>query len=206
MGTVGTTGSEVASLTAVVQSLSEKVDILMGQRNTPEVMQEAESGPLPAQSTSRGEINLATLQDDAALKYAVNKRFNELVSQNLVDQEDSDDEEEEPPLKLFKGRNKSGKMKTALDSVVRKVDWPHYHVFRAGSAKSVKYDDLSLSEFVFGYCCQVLELLGKEGASSKISRRLEHLRDLMEDTSDFSFDQAKAYHAIVLNRFEQARV
>ncbi len=160
------------------------------------------SGPSNVAPQSHTAHTLASLRADATLRAAIDRRFTDLLGVE-VDMDGEAEDDEEPPLKLLRGNKcKSGQVKTALDTVVKKIDWPHFHVFRAGSSKSVKYTDLTLAEFVYGYCSQMSECKDP----NQLMLMIKHLQELMEDTSDFSWDRAKAFHAIVLNKFEQNKL
>ena len=98
-----------------------------------------------------------------------------------------------------KGRRlKSGREKTASDFIKVEMEWPHYH-----DRKPAHYDDLAAVEFVHGYLTSVLE--GNHNARTK-DHMLRHLKDLMLDESEFSFEAARNCHGIVLQHLEQARL
>ena len=146
--------------------------------------------------TPQGGATLRTLQQTASLQNETLNRFAELF-------EDSDDEDQTDRKRssLLRGK-KSGRVRTADDRVLKEIAWPHFYVYKAGSAESVKYNELSVADFVFGYCSQLLE----EGNTKEWRKKIEHLKTLMQDTSDYSWDSARNFHGVLLSMFERKRL
>ena len=89
----------------------------------------------------------------------------------------------------LKGK-KSGFVRTHEDNVKVDIDWPHLHVRRVDLDKGLKYSNLAMGEFVFGY----LEML--EITSSEFDKplMLNILSQIMEDAMDFHWQGCrKAY-------------
>ena len=84
-------------------------------------------------------------------------------------------------------------------SVKREVSWPHEPVL-GGVRQRVSYDQLSLTQWVQGFCKNVLE----QKSSVRRDIMVSYLGDLMEDATDFSWQGAKAAHAVLLCEMEQS--
>ena len=80
--------------------------------------------------------------------------------------------------------------------------WPHEHVLRGSSWQQLAYDQISLTQFIQGFVKNVLD------EESNVNREcmLQYLGDLMEDATDFSWQNAKASHAVLLCEMERGRV
>ena len=145
-------------------------------------------------------MSLTSLQQNTVLQAQVLKRVNQLIG---LDSDEEDQDKEDPlPKQRYLGK-RSGRVKTADDRVLKQVDWPHYYIYRAGSASSTKYHDLTAPEFTYGYISQILE--GKfDERDCKL--KLRHLRDLMQDATDFSWENARNFHGIVLSQMERKRL
>ena len=87
---------------------------------------------------------------------------------------------------------KSGSQMTAIDKVVKTVDWPHMHVRRmvAGKRKGVNYADVRVEEFVFGF----LAMLKVQENKMDLLCMLQILQDLMQDTMEFSWANALTFY------------
>ena len=78
-------------------------------------------------------------------------------------------------------------------SVKNKVSWPHEPILGGTNRQRVSYDQLSLMQWVQGFCKNILEEKSNECKQFMIS----YMSDLMEDATDFSWQGAKAAHAVM---------
>ena len=62
----------------------------------------------------------------------------------------------------------------------------------------VTYDQLSLSQGVQGFCRNILD----EKDNGRRKRMISYMSDLMEEATDFSWQNAKAAHAVLCCEFE----
>ena len=102
------------------------------------------------------------------------------------------------------GKNKKLKYKSqrggSVDVEVKhKVHWPHEAVLGGVSRQRVMYDQLSLTQWVQGFCRNILE----ERSGSRKDTMISYLADLMEDATDFLWQGAKASHAVLLCEVER---
>ena len=66
----------------------------------------------------------------------------------------------------------------------------------------ITYDQLSLTQWVQGFCQNILE----QKSGSRQKSMVAYLSDLMEDATDFSWQGAKAAHAVLLCEMERGSV
>ena len=99
------------------------------------------------------------------------------------------------------GNFKSQRSNNSNITVKKQVDWPQNYVLGGPNKKRVSFDDLSCPQFVAGFIRSV-QLKTDETEKENM---LEYLASLMEDASDFSFDSAKACHAVLLTSMEADR-
>ena len=66
----------------------------------------------------------------------------------------------------------------------------------------ITYDQLSLTQWVQGFCKNILE----QKSSSRQKSMVAYLSDLMEDATDFSWQGTKAAHAVLLCEMERGSV
>ena len=82
--------------------------------------------------------------------------------------------------------------------VPNRVKWPHEFVLSGSSKERVSYDQLSITQWVAGFC-----RIMKEEKNSKFKEHmLDYMISLFDDANDFSWDAAKASHVVLLCRME----
>ena len=90
-----------------------------------------------------------------------------------------------------------------VDVVVQqKVSWPHEHILGDQNRKRLTYDQITMPQFVQGFVKNILD----EQNPQYREHMLQHLGDIMKDTSDFSWQSAKASHADLLCEMERGKV
>ena len=83
-----------------------------------------------------------------------------------------------------------------------KVKWPHEYILSGSSKERISYDHLSTVQWVAGFC----RIMKEETNSSVKDCMLDYLVALLDDAQDFSWEAAKASHAVLLCRMEQGEV
>ena len=68
-------------------------------------------------------------------------------------------------------------------SVKNKVLWPHEAILGGVNRQRVTYDQLSLTQWVQGFCKNILD----EKSSQRRDTMVSYLGDLMEDATDFTW-------------------
>ena len=102
------------------------------------------------------------------------------------------------------GNDSSVKLKskrggTVEVNVKNKVSWPHEAILGGVSRQRVTYDQLSLTQFIQGFCKNIME----ESCNDRRYTMVSYLSDLMEDATDFTWQSAKAAHTVLLCEMER---
>ena len=105
------------------------------------------------------------------------------------------------------GMENSSKLKSkrggAVDVVVQqKVAWPHEHILGGHNWQRLTYDQISMPQFVQGF---VKNMLDEQNLEYR-EHMLHYLGDIMEDAADFSWQSAKASHAVLLCEMERGKL
>ena len=83
-----------------------------------------------------------------------------------------------------------------------RIKWPQEYVLAGSKKERVQYDQLSMPQWVAGFC----HIMKEETNLGNKNSMLEYLISLFEDVQDFSWDAASASHAVLLCRMEQGDV
>ena len=83
-----------------------------------------------------------------------------------------------------------------------KLNWPHEYIWGGSNKQCISYDQLNLSVFVHGFVKRVLD----EDILKYKEKMLSCLCDLMKDSNDFTWINAKASHAVLLCEMEQGGI
>ena len=78
------------------------------------------------------------------------------------------------------------------------VDWPQNFILTGNRKSRPTYGDLIVTQLVSGF----VRCIQKEKSGETRASMLDYLGNLMEDASDFSWESAKASHAVVLTNME----
>ena len=101
-----------------------------------------------------------------------------------------------------RGRVKSQRGGPGEISVKKAVDWPQNFILTGTNKTRPTYDDLSITQWVAGF----IRCIQEEKLECNRASMLDYLGNLMEDASDFSWEAAKASHAILLTNMEGDRI
>ena len=77
--------------------------------------------------------------------------------------------------------------------------WPHESILGGVNRQRVMYDQLTLTQWVQGFLKNILE----ESCNERKDIMVSYLSDLMVDATDFSWQGAKAAHAVLLCELER---
>ena len=83
--------------------------------------------------------------------------------------------------------------------VTNKVAWPHEAILGGATRARLSYDQLSMSQWVQGFCKNMLD----EPDQKIRENMIQYMGELFEDVTDFSWQGAKAAHAVLLCEFER---
>ena len=82
------------------------------------------------------------------------------------------------------------------------MKWPHEYVLSGSHKEHVSYDQLSIIQWVTGFC----RIMRDEQDKTIQNSMLDYLIALFDDANDFSWDAAKASYAFLLCRMEQGEI
>ena len=146
------------------------------------------SAGIDTETTAESVVpSLGYLRNNVSVQAEVDKRLAELAQMNET---------------ATKGRLKSQRGGPGDITVKRIVDWPQNFILTGSRKTRLSYDDLTMAQWVSGFVRGVQE----EKSVAAKSSMLDYLGNLMEDASDFSWESAKAAHAIVLTNMEADRL
>ena len=145
------------------------------------------SAGIDTETTAESVVpSLGFLRNNVSVQAEVNKRLAQLAQMNET---------------ATKGRLKSRGGPGDI-TVKRIVDWPQNFILTGSRKTRPSYDDLTMAQWVSGFVRSVQE---EKSVAAKASM-LDYLGNLMVDASDFSWESAKAAHAIVLTNMEADRL
>ena len=139
----------------------------------------------PSQVSAPTLPNLSVLRQDAYIQAQVEQRLKNLV----------EDSKSGTKIKSLRG----GSVEVV---VPHRVKWPQEYVLAGSKKERVQYDQLSMSQWVAGFC----RIMRDETDAQNKDSMLDYLISLLEDAQDFSWDAARASHAVLLCRMEQGDV
>ena len=128
---------------------------------------------------------MPTLRNDSSVQLLVEQRLKQLA------------EAEKTGTKLKSLRGGSVEV-----LVSNRVKWPHEYVLSGSSKERTTYDQLSVIQWVAGFC----RIMREEKNSNVKDHMLDYIISLFDDANDFSWDAAKASHAVLLCRMEQGEI
>ena len=82
------------------------------------------------------------------------------------------------------------------------MKWPHEYVLSGSSKERTIYDQLSVVQWVAGFC----RIMREEKNNNVKDIMLDYIISLFDDANDFSWDAAKVSHAVLLCRMEQGEI
>ena len=145
---------------------------------------------------------------DSSVTVSPRAQVNKIPDLNVLRQDMSVQALVDQRLKQLANAEKTGtKIKSLRGGSVEvlvpnRVKWPHEYVISGLSKERVSYDHLSTTQWVAGFC-----RIMKEEQNLKIrDNMLDYMISLFDDANDFSWDVAKASHAVLLCRMEQGEV
>lgn len=204
----------VAAIATISTDELNKLDLSLGQKGMLRAWVDKLAPPTPKKAasakptateggatagTSAETVTLGTLRSEEGLDKKILRRMRALG----LDSDDSNDEDEDVD-KLEKSRRgkKSGRVRTADDSVKHKTLWPQMHIHRPGEDKPPSYHTLTQEEFVYGFMCDIEDCRDE----NKKRRLWLRLQELMMDAMYFGWEAERGFHGVFLQNIEQGRM
>ena len=82
------------------------------------------------------------------------------------------------------------------------MDWPQNFILTGNQKTRPSSDDLNITQWVSGF----VRCIQEEKSEAHRACMLDYLGNIMEDASNFSWESAKAAHAILLTNMEADRL
>ena len=134
--------------------------------------------------------NLSALRSSVSVQKQVNAHSRELES--------SQDE-----TGMLTDRKIKSKRGGPVDILVKhKIAWPRKAILGGVKRSNLTYDQLSMSQWVQGFCKNILD----ESCEQKRESMIAYMADLMEDATDFFWQGAKAAHTVLCCELERGTV
>ena len=140
----------------------------------------------------------ASLLADEDLMVRVTRRLRELDNE---EDEDSAYGATAAPLATRMGK-RSGQVCTVDDIVIQEVDWPHLYVYRGTAHRPVKYGDMTVTEFVYGYLQMIYNLRNYFDQDVMLGI----LRNIKEDALTYPWDNVRNFYRVLSSMVEMDRV
>ena len=131
--------------------------------------------------------NLKTLRHDRFIQEQVDNRLKELSDLNK---------------KGIDSKIKSQRGGAVDVYVNQRVKWPHEFVLAGTSKDRLNYNQLNITQWMAGFC----RIMRDEENLQTRGHMLNYLIALLDDSNDFSWQAAKASHAVLLCRMEQGKI
>ena len=147
------------------------------------------SSSLKHSSVEEDGCYLATLRNARSIQDQVEDRLRQLYG---VDKKGTDPD---PKFKSQRG--------VSVDIYVKeRVKWPHEFVLAGIIKGRITYNQLNIRQWMTGFC----RIMKEETCQITKDHMLDYLMSLLDDSNDFSWQAAKASHAVLLCRMEQGEV
>ena len=146
----------------------------------------------PQQHPTLNMPNLTDLRNDAFIQSQVDQRLKDLTNPDCTGTK----------IKSLGGGGGGGGGGPVEVVVPNRVKWPQEFVLSGFKKERIQYDQLTVVQWVAGYC----RILREEQNPQVKEHMIDYLIALMEDAHDFSWDAARASHAVLLCRMEQGEV
>ena len=127
------------------------------------------------------------LRNNESVQHGVEKRLTELRNLNES---------------ANKGRVKSQRVAPGEIFVKRSVDWPQHFILTGTHKTRLSYDDFTITQWV----SEFVRCMEEEKSEQNKTCMLDYQGNIMEDASHFSWESAKACHAVVLTNMEADRL
>ena len=104
-----------------------------------------------------------------------------------------------PPASQSNRGKKSGATRTAEDIAINDIPWPHFSIRRTSDKRPATYENLGVDDFVYGY----LSMLEAPRSKLDPAIMLPILKNLMQDSRDFSWPKARDFYRDLAAAVEQ---
>ena len=97
---------------------------------------------------------------------------------------------------------KSGAITKGNDNIKTIIDWPHFHIRQGPRRTMPTFEELSSNEFALGF----VRMIRDPASKLDTKRMLEILTEVLEDSIDFGWENARNYYLMIGQEIEQSRI
>ena len=219
-GPTGSIEATLATLVGAVQSLTTGLQAVQADNKQLRALLTKQSPindspdqvPVPPTSAGGATASGVTLPELRAMQDLSKQADRRVAQLGLVDSSDSDSDHDEVEASVHVrateksasnggGKSlKSGKESKITTTVLYPQLWPHSFLSLTNARRDIKYDELTLEEFVAGYG-QILQ--SPDLVEIERSARLKHLVSLMYFAQQYEWHAVLSFHGAVLLEIER---
>ena len=202
---------DTTEVTSALRTLTENIGILTERMTAMEQKADRNTQPQPiantdpegASGTSEQQAapqekeipSVRDLRRDYELGREVNRRLAEL------ELDDDDEDAAKQPTHRTRGK-KSGAARTVQDSVLKDIDWPHFHIYTPPGTEPMTFLRLSVQEFTYGF----MQMIDRPDARFDRQVMWNLLKDVMEDATEYPWANVLNFFLVVGSNIENDRL
>ena len=189
-------GGQLGDMQRKVDGVQQKVDGIVDivPDNDNGDSKDGEEADMPH---SANDVDLPSLRE-LRRNYEVGRE----VNRRLADLDFDDDTEGGARRGVRRRGKRSGAARTVQDTVLRDIDWPHFHVYTPPGAEAMTFERLSVQEFVYG----LMHMVDQPDAGLDRQTMWEVLKGMMEDAIEFPWQNVRDFYWVVSSHIENNRL
>ena len=195
-GAVKNLTAQIAIMGGRMGQFEERLDNAASESAQAEV-EESSDGSDEETATTAANNDIPSLRE-LRRNYEVGKEVNRRLAEM-----DFEDETDGVPRQGARRRGKrSGAARTVQDTVIRDIDWPHFHIYAPPGAEPMTFPRLSMAEFVYGFQLMV------DQPDARLDRQImwDILKGMMEDATEYPWQNVRDFYWVVGSHVENARL
>ena len=187
----------------VIEQTSKKSRVRSGDKGSKVKSKRVKTSTKPASTTMADVSWSATVPPVAGVSQLGLPSLQTLRTEMQIQQQVEQRLKEITDLSATGMDNKLRSQRGGVEVFVKnKVRWPHEFVLAGNTKERISYNQLNLLQWMAGFCRNMKD-------ESNVDLRncmLDYVIALLDDAQDFSWQAAKASHAVLLCRMEQGEV
>jgi len=158
-----------------------------------------QQSPIVLPSVPPAVPTIQTMRDTAFIQQEVSRRLQQLDNAQRFDSSGNNLVTSPPSNK----RVKSGRDRTGNEGIAKNyVQWPQELCYIGAERRRVKYDDLTLAQWMLGFT----SIITQEENPLHRANMCTYLSNISQDIVDIGFHPCKGSHAVLLCSMEEGRV
>ena len=209
--------TQESDLAGAIRHLTAQVALMGGQlgdvqRKVASVQQKVDGIAEPApdsddegsEDNAEAEIAPATDNPDVPSLCELRRNYEvgREVNRRLAEMDLEDDIDGEHRQGTRRRGKKSGAARTVQDTVLRDIDWPHFHIYKPPGAEPMTFSSLSVQEFVYGF----QHMVDQPDARLDRSVMWDVLKGMMEDAMEYPWQNVRDFYWVVGSHIENNRL